>query len=337
MVDYSHEPVLLDERYTNLLLPNNVTATAVRLTFSNRYGNKAVLISQVRVNGKPVSFGGASAALISAGGQETSGVTKVALTPGEPVSVSFQVGGDRFSTGFYRDNPRQIGVAYLCAVEARVASPAASVVCIGDSLTAQCRWFTPLQRKLYDEFPGEILMHQCGINGNRLLFDTAPQAQAGQKLGMALLRRFVPDAIAPEKPDLIILNAGINDLFHDEYFKAPLQRAGPHLMQGAFHALMEETQNAGCALALCTIPPFGQYECWNRDMEQRRNEVNYWIRTASGADYVLEFDGVLRQQSAPSMLDSRYDNGDGLHHNDEGGNAIARHISKQIDFENLRK
>lgn len=337
MVDYSCDPVPMSEAYSNLLLPNNLKASGVRLIFSNRFGTKPVMISQVYVNGERVTFGGAPAVLISSGGQETSGVTKVKLHPGEPVAVSYKVSEDFFTTGFRRDNPRQIGVAYLSGVEAQVTEPIASVLCIGDSLTAQCRWFSPLQRKLYETRRGKIVLNQCGVQGNRMLYDTPSFANLRQHFGNALLRRFVPDAIASEKPDLIILNGGTNDLIFSDQYQLPFQRANERLIQGAYHALIDEAHTAGSAIALSTIPPFGRWLCWNQDMERRRTQINHWIRTQAEADYILDFDAVLRHQANPTLINPRYDCGDGAHPNDEGGNALARFIGRQIDFSTLWK
>ncbi|WP_452085627.1 SGNH/GDSL hydrolase family protein, partial [Bacillus cereus] len=57
--------------------------------------------------------------------------------------------------------------------------------------------------------------------------------------------------------------------------------------------------------------------------EAIRLEVNRWIRSGGGFDGVVDFDAVLRDAARPSVLQRRYDSGDGIHPSDAGYTAMA--------------
>ncbi|KIS48591.1 GDSL-like Lipase/Acylhydrolase family protein [Burkholderia cepacia] len=57
--------------------------------------------------------------------------------------------------------------------------------------------------------------------------------------------------------------------------------------------------------------------------EAIRLEVNRWIRSGGGFDGVVDFDAALRDPARPSVLQRRYDSGDGIHPSDAGYTAMA--------------
>ena len=62
---------------------------------------------------------------------------------------------------------------------------------------------------------------------------------------------------------------------------------------------------------------------YSLNQEVIRNEVNAWVRTYNGFDYVVDFDEATRADSDPSRLKVAYDCGDHLHPSSEGGKAMV--------------
>ncbi|WP_343124160.1 SGNH/GDSL hydrolase family protein [Dyella sp. OK004] len=60
--------------------------------------------------------------------------------------------------------------------------------------------------------------------------------------------------------------------------------------------------------------------------EMKREAINAFVRSANGADGVLDFDQVVRDPANPTNLLPAYDSGDHLHPNDVGYQAMADSI-----------
>ncbi|OXH83610.1 GDSL family lipase, partial [Burkholderia multivorans] len=60
--------------------------------------------------------------------------------------------------------------------------------------------------------------------------------------------------------------------------------------------------------------------------EAIRLEVNRWIRSGGAFDGVVDFDAALRDPARPSVLQRRYDSGDGIHPSDAGYAAMAEAV-----------
>nr|WP_090450177.1 SGNH/GDSL hydrolase family protein [Dyella sp. OK004] len=58
----------------------------------------------------------------------------------------------------------------------------------------------------------------------------------------------------------------------------------------------------------------------------KREAINAFVRSANGADGVLDFDQVVRDPANPTNLLPAYDSGDHLHPNDVGYQAMADSI-----------
>ncbi len=78
-----------------------------------------------------------------------------------------------------------------------------------------------------------------------------------------------------------------------------------------------------CASSGRRVGPFkGWYE-WDAAAEGVRREVNAFVRTGGEFDAVADFDGVLRSPCDHERILPFFDNGDHLHPNDAGMNALA--------------
>lgn len=158
-----------------------------------------------------------------------------------------------------------------------------------------------------------------GISGNRLLSDSACY-------GTSLASRFERDALSRSGVKAAIVLIGINDI----NFAAMPPRAGldcdhPHtpvtaasLIDG-YRRLIETAHRQGVKVFGATLTP----AALPAGREAIRLEVNRWIRSGGGFDGVVDFDAALRDPARPSVLQRRYDSGDGIHPSDAGYTAMA--------------
>ena len=86
-----------------------------------------------------------------------------------------------------------------------------------------------------------------------------------------------------------------------------------------YRRLIEAAHRQGVKVFGATLTPAGLPE----GREAIRLEVNRWIRSGGGFDGVVDFDAVLRDPARPSVLQRRYDSGDGIHPSDAGYTAMA--------------
>lgn len=83
----------------------------------------------------------------------------------------------------------------------------------------------------------------------------------------------------------------------------------------------------GTVYPVCILPA-GGYVTWNAAKEAIRVDVNEWIRTTF-PDTHTDAEGALGTGSDPNVLKAEYDNGDGLHINSDGDEALAAEIFAQ--------
>ena len=76
--------------------------------------------------------------------------------------------------------------------------------------------------------------------------------------------------------------------------------------------------------------PGTPFPFFSPENEQKRQEVNEWIRTGSEYDGVVDFDEVLRDPDHPSRLLARYDSGDHVHPTDRGYRALGDAIDLSL-------
>jgi lysophospholipase L1-like esterase len=82
---------------------------------------------------------------------------------------------------------------------------------------------------------------------------------------------------------------------------------------------------------VATLPPRQAGAAWTGVEEQTRQQVNAFLRQASGTNSsasVLDIDALLREPTAPTMLNPRFDLGNHLNVNSAGARLIANAIAQ---------
>lgn len=184
--------------------------------------------------------------------------------------------------------------------------------------------------------PGQaVSLVNAAVMGNRLLGGGAIPI-----FGPPGLSRVARDAIDVSGVTDVIVLIGINDL---GLALIPQPQA---LIQG-LHKTIEQLRAAGLRVHVGTLSPgkgMWEQDRW-RDIDEfkiawlhgresvsrARETVNQWIRTASPADRVIDFDACLRDPAEPSYLLPAYDSGDHLHPGALGLEIMARCVDLGAD------
>jgi lysophospholipase L1-like esterase len=227
---------------------------------------------------------------------------------------------------------------WLSGVEVKAAAQTGAIATFGDSTTdgthstldANHRWPDQLARRLIalprNERKGVV---NAGLAGNRLLHDS---------LGPNGLARFDRDVLSqPGLTDVIVLlgNADIGEGWSGGSNRED-EVSADQIIQG-YKQLIERAHAKGLSIYGATLTPFEgfvvpgtPFPFFSPANEEKRQEVNEWIRTGGEYDGVIDFDEVLRDPDHPSRMLVRYDSGDHVHPTDDGYRALADAIDLRL-------
>nr|WP_078632487.1 SGNH/GDSL hydrolase family protein [Streptomyces resistomycificus] len=204
---------------------------------------------------------------------------------------------------------------YLDAVSVRASPSTGAVVALGDSITDgwhstsdhNRRWPDYLARRLRQADTTVKGVANEGVAGNKVLADGA---------GDSALNRLDRDVLSQPGLHTVFLFEGVNDI------KAHPGVSADALIDG-YREIVDRAHAAGKCVAAATVGPFKGWSEWDEDAEAVRREVNEFIRNSDEFDAVTDFDRVLRSPSDPERIHPAFDDGDHLHPNDKGMQAMA--------------
>lgn len=220
---------------------------------------------------------------------------------------------------------------FLAAVEVQADHPdAAAVVCLGDSLTdgrgsttdGNDRWPDVLADRLHAAGLEHVAVVNQAAGGSRILRDG---------LGIATLRRLDRDVLDTAGVRWLILSGGVNDIGQAEATPSAQQRIGDELVAG-YAQVADRARARGIRVYAATITPFGGHEYDDPAglREQTRQRVNAWIRAGGPFDAVIDFDQAVRSRDAAGRVRAQWHDGDGLHLNPAGYQALAAAVPTDL-------
>lgn len=155
----------------------------------------------------------------------------------------------------------------------------------------------------------------------RLLRTGAPRSVveargvAGETCGR-VAERFDADILDREPPyDTVIIQCGINDLNNGQE---------PARIAAAIDRMIGWAEQAGLRVILLTTGPIWGHPGWDAEAEERREELNDWIRERAGVA-VVDIAAVLAV-GEPQRLRADFVHRDALHPNQDGHDEIAHAI-----------
>ncbi len=238
--------------------------------------------------------------------------------------------GDAVAAPMIADATTTQSFYFLTNVDVAAPPDAAAVVTFGDSITdgavstpnTDRSWPSFLARRLAASGGANIAVLNQGISGNRLLRDGA---------GVSALARFDRDVLAQPGVKWLMILEGINDIGLASLPGTPASDAvSSDDLIGALKQLVERAHEHGIKVIGGTLTPYEGAAYYSESGEVIREAVNQWIRSAGAFDAVVDFDAVARDPEHPKQFRPGFNNGDHLHPNDAGYEAMANAIDLTV-------
>jgi lysophospholipase L1-like esterase len=351
----------LDNQTVRNIIHTSVGGDALRIRLSNAFGDRAIGVAAATVGRellgaeldpatvRPVTFHGAPSVTIPVGGSVLSDPVRVPVPAQANLAVSLYLPRPTGPATYHQDPQQTSYVAagnhagdtaataygatlatwFLLDALQVDATAAGTLVAVGDSITdgtqgqwnANTRWPDFLFRRLAERYgraaPGVV---DEGIAGNRVLNDSVC-------FGVDLLSRLDRDVFSQPDVRTVVLLEGINDLgFSQEPNSgctAPNTEVSVAQLIAAYRQVIDRAHARGIRIYGGTLMPAQGFEYWNAAAEQKRRQVNAWIRGAHAFDGVIDFAAVMSYPGHPELIDPKYDSGDHLHPNDGGYQAMG--------------
>jgi lysophospholipase L1-like esterase len=344
-----------------------IAGEAIRLRFSNAYGETPLQLASVQVarravgaavaagTSRRVTFSGERVVTVPPHGVAVSDPVAVDYRFGDDLAVSFfvpaltaQVTGHGTVTGqvtSYATPPgsgdltddttgsafsQTTTLAYfLAGLDAYVPGALGTVVAFGDSITDG--YASTVDG--HDTYP-EVLarrLHDAGIKvgvvNQGISGNTLLPCPAEAAMGDAGVDRFDRDVLAVPNVRTVIIKEGGNDLRFCPTTAVDLARA--------LQSLVERSRAVGIAAVVGTYVPrvsrtvvVGTNDVPDQGGDDQRQALNTWIRAHSMLfDGMMDFDATVRDPANPNRLRPDFDSGDGVHPNGLGYTAMAESIS----------
>lgn len=304
------------------------TATDTALTFS---GQPDVTIpAGAEYDSDPVAFSAAALSDLAVTMHLDEPPARQTSHPGSR-ETSFLAHGDQVAAATLNDAKTFEHWFFLSGVDVAEASPEASIVTFGDSITdghgattnGNDRWPDDLARGMQANpaMRGYGVLN-VGIGGNRMLLDG---------LGPNALARFDRDVAGQTAARAVILLEGINDLGTQTRLHPVSQAEHDALVRNiiaAYAQIVLRAHARGIRVMGATITPDGGNGYYHPDALNNadRQKINDWIRTPGHFDAVVDFDKVVRDPAHPNQLLPKFDSGDHLHPSPAGYRAMAAAI-----------
>ena len=224
----------------------------------------------------------------------------------------------------------------VCGIDAAGNESAMVIAAFGDSITHIGNWTSPFTKRLYELNKGMVSVINCGIAGNRLAKDYLPSELLpcnGKLFGPSGVKRFEQSVYRSGKVDIVIILIGVNDLLLPSTFPYRESPAEIQDMICGYQSLISIVRSHGSKLIFGLMTPFLSQKSTDSEKEanQKRMELNRWIRESSGADLVVSFDASVCDESG-MYLRPECDSGDGLHPSPEGGRCMAEELLRVFPF-----
>jgi len=219
---------------------------------------------------------------------------------------------------------------FLSNIDVAAPSDAAAIVTFGDSITdgavstpnTDRSWPSFLARRLAAAGGANIAVLNQGISGNRLLRDGA---------GVSALARFDRDVLVQPGVKWLMILEGINDIgLGLRSGAAESDVVSSDDLIGALKQLIERAHEHGIKVIGGTLTPFEGAAYYSEAGEGVREAVNQWIRSGGAFDAVVDFEAATRDPDHPKQFRAGFNNGDHLHPNDTGYQAMADAIDLSV-------
>lgn len=332
---------------------------AIRLTFDNYCGTEPVTLNEVTVfyGGQfyPVMFDGKRDVTLSAGGNVVSDGLELKVKGGEVAQVSFYLkdftlmrsvvftcgplsealyanGNQTLTKDISIQTSRSTHLFYfLSNVSVLTAPKNRTVVCYGDSITAQ-DWPDYLGLRCVEEGYDSTAIIRRATSGSRILREY--HCLTYESYGLMGSNRFHHE-VPTDGADTVIIQQGINDIIHPVGTEVNVFRPMSDLptveeLIDGLKCYIAQAREIGYRVYVGTLLPMGGWRTDAPFRQEMRNAYNDFIRTTDLIDGCIDFDKALRDPQKPDWFLPEYDSGDHLHPSTAGYRRMAMEIPKEI-------
>jgi len=344
-----------------------LSGAKIRITLDNFCGIQPVTVTCANVsrsNGDDtviaetfaeITFGGRKSVTISAGESAVSDPVDFPVKSGEDIAVSlyfadftemrsavvitgplskgyFAVGNQSELEKFDVNTSRKTNVFYfLSSIEVLSDRKCRTVICYGDSITAQA-WPDFLMQRTLEIGDGTTAVVRKAASGTRILrqYDNITYDSYGLKGSV----RF-PREVIVSGADTVIIQHGINDIIHPVGTDVNKFRPWSDLptvkeLTDGLERYIETAREYGLKVFLGTLLPIQGWRTYAPFREELRCGVNEWIRNTSLADGLIDFDYAVRDPENLSSFAPGYDSGDHLHPSLSAYKRMAEEVPADI-------
>lgn len=329
---------------------------ALRITYDNYCGTEEICITRTiaRIGDAwiPVTFGGSRSAEVPAGGKLVSDEIPCQVEAESTFELRFYletctqlrscvyVSGAHsdhalYATGDQTENPdisieisRPIHFFYfLSNVSLHTAAENRTIVCYGDSITAQ-DWPDDLAVRCQQEGFSHTAVIRRATSGSRILREYS--CLTYQSYGLKGSKRFDHE-VPTDGADAVIIQQGINDIIHPVGTRVnPFRPMSdlPTLQEliGGMQEYITRARSYGYAVYVGTLLPIEGWRTYAPFREELKNAFNDWIRTTDLIDGCIDFDLAVRDPHHPAAFAAGMDSGDHLHPSAAGYRAMAEAV-----------
>ena len=332
---------------------------SIRLTFDNYCGTEPITINKVTVfyGGEfyKVYFGGSESVTIEAGENTVTDPLKINIKAEELIQVSFYLKDftlmrsvvftcGPLSEGLYANGDRtedgRIDIItsrkthlfyFLSNVSVYTAEENRTIVCYGDSITAQ-DWPDYLSLRCYKEGYKNTAIIRRATSGSRILRQY--ECLTYESYGLKGKNRFEHE-VPTDGADTVIIQQGINDIIHPVGVEVNVFRpmsdlpTVEELIEG-LKIYIRQAKSYGYKVYVGTLLPMGGWRTDAPFRQQMRHAYNDFIRTTDTIDGCIDFDEALRDPENPDYFKKEYDSGDHLHPSKKGYEKMAEIIPPEL-------
>ena len=332
---------------------------AVRLTFDNYCGTDAITITKttVMIDDKfyTVLFGGKESVTIPAGENAVSDPLNVHIAAKRTFNVSFYLEDfTQMRSVVFTKGPMSVGsyalgnqtetvlfdmwksrtthyFYFLSNVSVYTAKKNRTVVCYGDSITAQ-DWPDYLTMRCIDEGCDNTAIIRRATSGSRILREY--DCIVYESYGLKGDKRFDHE-VPTDGADTVLIQQGINDIIHPVGTEVNPYRPMSDLptveeLIGGMKQYISLARSYGYKVYVGTLLPIEGWRTYAPFREEMRNQFNNWIRTTDLIDGYVDFDKALADPANPAAMLEKFDSGDHLHPSALGYKAMADAVLKEI-------
>ena len=244
-----------------------------------------------------------------------------------------------YATGDQTENP-EISIEdsrpthyfyFLSNVSVRTADENRTIVCYGDSITAQ-DWPDYLMARCRREGYDHTAIIRRATSGSRILRQYS--CLTYQSYGLMGSRRFHHE-VPTDGADTVIIQQGINDIIHPvgtdvNPFRPMSDLPTAQQLINGLKEYIEQARSYGYKVYVGTLLPIEGWRTYAPFREDLKNAYNDWIRTTDLVDGCIDFDLAIRDPQNPKAFAKGCDSGDHLHPSKEGYIRMAEAVPEGI-------